>query len=147
MSLFLSSKKSLTLKRRHIAISLETNCYLYNLEKIAGQCYPSFWSHIEIIYPCLLLCPPWLNIHVNMLIYYFYYYLLFWEFFTQMTANLFKSPGLSSVFWSILIMLQSGYSLLDLLFPSLLVFWPILLGPKSINHNWDHRYLHIPYFL
>ena len=38
-----------------------------------------------------------------------------------MTASLLKSPGHFSVFWPILIMLYSGWSLVVLLFPSLLV--------------------------
>ena len=44
------------------------------------------------------------------------------------TASLLKSPGLFSVFWPILIMLEWGWSPLVLLFQSLPVLLPILWG-------------------
>ena len=45
-----------------------------------------------------------------------------------MTASLIKSSGLFSVFWPILIILLSGWSLLVLLFPNVPVLLPIFWG-------------------
>ena len=44
-----------------------------------------------------------------------------WGFFTRVTVSFLKSPGLFSVFWPILVMLLSGWSLLILWFLSLVV--------------------------
>ena len=67
---------------------------------------------------------------VKVLIPLFAFFQFYWWFLTGVwvTASLQKSSRLFSVFWPILIMLLSGWSLLDLLFPSLPVLLPILWG-------------------
>ena len=65
-----------------------------------------------------------------------------------MIACYLKSPGLLSVFWPILMMLESGWSLLVLLFSSLPVLLPMFGNcSDSTSYNWYHRHFHVPYFL
>ena len=68
-----------------------------------------------------------------------------WWFLTGvwMTASLLKSPWLFSVFWSILIMQQLGWSLLVLLFPSPPVPLSILDYTKWIIYNWCYSQFHL----
>ena len=72
----------------------------------------------------------------------FYYYFTFLKVFHTsvsrwfslgVTASLLKSPGLFSVFWSILIMLLSGWSPVTVLFPCLPVSLPIPLGLFQVH--------------
>ena len=65
------------------------------------------------------------------------YYFLFWEFFTPALADSFfywslSDSKLPQVFWTILIMLTSGWSLLVLLFTSLPVPSPTLWGLSQV---------------
>ena len=63
------------------------------------------------------------------------------------TANLFKFPGLFSVFWLSSIMLYFAWSPLVLLFPSPPIPLIILCDcTKSTNHNWHNCHLQFFFF-
>ena len=87
------------------------------------------------------------------LYYYFYYSLrvfhisVSWLSFTGVwvTASLFKSPGLFSVFWPISIIQLFQWSPLVLLFPSTLSLYHSFDDcTKSTNYNWYKSHFHIP---
>ena len=97
----------------------------------------------------LLCCPPGRqNLQFGRFYYYFYFtpWRVFhisvsWYVFTGgwVTASVLEFPGLFSVFWPILIMLNN-FQIHQFLYQ---IFGDCT---EHTNYNWDHRHFHFPYF-
>ena len=84
-----------------------------------------------------------------------HYYYLFLEFLFEFSTpalvcvigSILKSPGFSSVFWSILILLLFEWSSLVFFYQVLQVLYQSFGDcTKSTNYNWYHRHFQVPQF-
>ena len=104
----------------HIPFVLWSNYYYYNYY---------YWYFHYYFTPCVLFTPALTSG-------------LHWS----LTASLLRSPGLSSLFWSISTMLLFGRYRFFIRFTTALIPFPIKDRSKFPNNNWYHRHFHVPHF-